>query len=179
MHFIKNSRVSFKSAEYVDIEQYSTWINHFDYMKYLSTTKFPKTVSELRLYLESFTNNPNKLFFSIFSQDDKYIGNISFSKIDWLNRTAELGIIIGDRSLSKKGQGKAAVALLCYYAFEQLGLQKICAGMTGENIGSIKLFEAVGFQKEGELREQFFINGHFISEYRYGLLKRELNNDLL
>jgi hypothetical protein len=49
------------------------------------------------------------LFFADFSHADEYIGNISFSKIDWLNRTAERGVQVSRYATEKTPSSEAAL----------------------------------------------------------------------
>jgi len=55
----------------------------------------------------------------------------------------------------------------------RLNLNRISAGMVGENVASKRLFEKVGFTLEGTLREAFYLNGKYHDCYRYGILRKD------
>jgi len=93
--------------------------------------------------------------------------------MDPQNRNAEIGILIGEKQHHGQGYGKEATSLLIDHAFNRLNLHKITTGMVLENFPSKKMFEALGFVQEGNLREQFFLNGRYCDSLRYGLLASE------
>nr|WP_313897340.1 GNAT family protein [Bacillus cereus group sp. BfR-BA-01380] len=60
-----------------------------------------------------------------------------------------------------KGYMTEAVKLVVSYAFDELKLHRIEAGVMPHNIGSIKVLEKSGFHKEGIARENVKINGRW------------------
>ncbi len=81
--------------------------------------------------------------------------------IDWVHRSADLGIVIGNKDMWGKGYGKLAWNMITYYGFHVLNLNRIGAGVFKNNIASLKSAQASGFKIEGELREYFFKNGSY------------------
>jgi diamine N-acetyltransferase len=49
-------------------------------------------------------------------------------------------------------------------------VHQIFAGITDENIASIKLFEKAGFKQNGIKKDWIFSDGNFKSEYFYQLI---------
>ncbi|ASS74322.1 RimJ/RimL family protein N-acetyltransferase [Tumebacillus algifaecis] len=64
-----------------------------------------------------------------------------------------------DEQHNGKGYMSAAVRLAVEYGFQTLGLHRIEAGVMPHNLGSIKVLERAGFQKEGIARKNVKING--------------------
>ncbi|WP_373518944.1 GNAT family N-acetyltransferase, partial [Pricia sp.] len=56
------------------------------------------------------------------------------------------------------------------YAFEELKLIRIFAGVFEYNVGSMRVLEKNGFLKEGISKKAIFKNGKFWEEHRYALL---------
>ena len=106
-------------------------------------------------------------------QGPKHIGNVSLQRIDLLNRSAEIAIIIGEPDYFGKGIGRFAVAEICQHGFSKLGLNRIWSGTAATNIGMQKVFEKLGFQKEGVFKEAMYLDGQFVDVYEYGLLRPE------
>src|SRR5262245_45232904 len=106
--------------------------------------------------------------------DDRHIGNCGLEAIDRDNRTATLGIFIGEADCRGKGLGEEAVRALCRYAFDELDLRKIRLDVYAVNPGAEKTYTRVGFRREGLLREEAFRRGEPIDVIRMGLLKGEL-----
>ena len=124
-------------------------------------------VSETRLY----PGMPGTILFGI-KKDNGLIGEAGFKNIKWLNRKAELNIII-KREFRKRGYAKEVLSEMIEYGFMILNFHRLEAEIYNYNEASIRLVENVGFEKEGELREAKYSNGKYHSILRYGLLKKE------
>lgn len=88
---------------------------------------------------------------------------------DVYRKSAELGYWIGEPYWGK-GIATKAVELIAEYAFDELKLIRIYAGAFEYNIGSIKVLEKNGFQKEGIAKKAVFKNNKIWDEHRYALL---------
>lgn len=78
---------------------------------------------------------------------------------------------------SARGRGVAARAmrLLCTYAFDELGVQRIELWIDPDNKASLGVAEAVGFAREGLLRSFMPIKGQRRDMLMYSLLPGELS----
>ena len=114
----------------------------------------------------------NKPVFSIENLDGDYIGDIRFNDINERHGTFELGISIW-RNYRNKGYAKAAVKILLEYAFNERRLNKCNVDCISCNSASIALWKSLGFQQEGAVREEFFLNGIFHGKLLFGLTANE------
>lgn len=119
-----------------------------DFQKDLINQKIEKAKKDIEYY------------FGIFKIDnDELIGTIGLFRI---LRDPLQSAIIG-YSLSKNHNGKGyateAVKLVLDYAFTTLKLHRIEAGVMPHNIGSIRVLEKAGFEKEGISKSNVKING--------------------
>lgn len=101
------------------------------------------------------------------------IGFCMIAFIDTYNKSCKLGITIGEKNEWGKGYAKEAVNELIRYCFEELNMNRIGVEIYSFNDRSIKLFEGLGFVREGIIRELVFKKGKFEDEYVYGLLRRD------
>jgi len=156
-----------------DLSRYVKWINDQKITKYMETGLSPVTNNNLRDYIES-SNNSTGLLLGIFIKDcAEHIGNVKLHNINFKSRRADIGIMIGEFSAQGKGYGLEAIQLVLQHAFMVLNLNKICAGANINNLSSVKLFEKAGFQLEGTLREQFYVDDRYHDCLLLGILKRE------
>ncbi len=75
-----------------------------------------------------------------------------------------------------RGQGMSAEALeividQAFNCYAQL--RKIRAHMDSQNLGSMRVLEKLGFSREGILRSNQYVNGEFVDEAIYGILRSE------
>lgn len=74
---------------------------------------------------------------------------------------------------AQSGAGSRMEFLALEYAFNSLGLHKLCCEVLAFNKAVIKLHEKFGFQIEGILREQHKVKGEFVDIYKLGVMASE------
>jgi len=103
--------------------QYPTWFNDAEVCRGNSHHIFPYTLEDAHAYIQEANRGRHHLILAIVtSKDDTHIGNIALDNINYISRTAELNIVIGDKSCWKKGYGKEAAKLICDHGFMSLNL---------------------------------------------------------
>ncbi len=105
--------------------------------------------------------------------DEEIVGLISLLDINYINRSAELHIMIGGAQNRGKGIGTFAVESMVEHAFNNLNLRRIELGVLENNVPAIKLYEKTGFIREGIKRKSNYKNGEYISLIMMALLKEE------
>lgn len=78
-----------------------------------------------------------------------------------------------DQEQNGKGFMTEAVKLVIEYAFKHLHLHRIVAGVMPRNIGSIRVLEKAGFEKEGIARKNVKINGKWEDHVTFSILNPE------
>lgn len=101
------------------------------------------------------------------------IGFIDLYDFEPQHRRVGVGIVIFQNQERRKGYASEALEITCNYAFKNLNVHQIFAGITEGNDGSIKLFENAGFEKNGVKKDWINSSGRFKSEYIYQLFKIE------
>ncbi len=105
-------------------------------------------------------------------KDNKVVGEAGFKNIKWINRKAELNILI-KKEFRNKGFAKEVLAGMINYGFMTLNFHRLEAEVYEYNKASVKLVEHLGFSVEGKLREAKYNNGKYYDIIRYGLLRNE------
>ena len=102
--------------------------------------------------------------------DEGPCGVVGLYDIDWLQRRAELRIVLGWHR--RLGIGTEAVRLMVAYGFRALGLMRIWLGTAESNTAAQRCFERVGFVREGVLEGDFLTpEGRLENNVRMGLMK--------
>ncbi|WP_145949092.1 GNAT family N-acetyltransferase [Paenibacillus sp. Y412MC10] len=98
--------------------------------------------------------------FGVFRlEGDRLIGSINlFQVLRGGLQSAFIGYFL-DRAENGKGYMTEAVRLMVDYAFTELRLHRIEAGVMPRNLGSIRVLEKAGFHREGVARSNVLING--------------------
>ncbi len=110
----------------------------------------------------------------VIDHNDEFCGLIGMIyQKDVYRKSAEIGYWIGEPFWGK-GIVTKAIELIARYAFDELKLMRIFAGVFEYNVGSMRVLEKNGFQKEGISKKAIFKNGKFWEEHRYALLNENL-----
>jgi RimJ/RimL family protein N-acetyltransferase len=176
LRVIRGDRVYLRAVEREDLARCHRWINDESLTATLAQ-RYPVSLAQESDWIERAARgqDPSKLPLAIcLAKDDRHIGNCGLEAIDRDNRTATLGIFIGEADCRGKGLGEDAVRALCRYAFDELDLRKIRLDVSVLNPGAEKTYVRVGFRREGILREEAFRGGKPVDMIRMGLLKGEL-----
>ena len=94
-------------------------------------------------------------------------------RIDLKNRTAALGIFIGEKDFWGKGYGREAIRVMLRYAFFELGLNRVELETFEFNERAMRCYKALGFKKVGVRRKAFFRDGVFHDVILMDLLASE------
>ena len=91
-------------------------------------------------------------------------------------KQAELGFII-DSTYQGRGYATHSLKLVLDFAFKTCQFNKLTATVTEGNQASVRVLQKVGFLQEGNLRENFKINGKWVNDLKFGLLKNEFDRN--
>ena len=173
--FLEGQRIILRPLSVKDISStYHSWLNDPEVNRFNSHAIFPYTKGELLLYVKSVSRDRSKVILAIIDRKtDKHIGNVALQSIDWVGRSAELAILIGEKTQWGKGIGVEVGKLIVNYGFNRLGLHRIWCGTSSDNIGMQKIAERTGMKREGVRRDAMFKNGRWVNIIEYGILQSE------
>ena len=131
---------------------------------------FPTSLSDEQQWLSqqsSYTRGEYQ--FAVENLEGDLVGRCGIVRLDWKNRVAELGMMIG-HPYRGRGYGKEALSLVCDFCFRQLGCHRLKVSVLDFNTAAIACYESCGFIREGVLREEVFRNGTFHDVILMGLI---------
>lgn len=118
------------------------------------------------------SNHAFKTFrWMVRAEEIGFVGTVSI-RANWRMLHGEIGYQIG-KEWGRRGFGRAAVALLCDEAFQKSELIRLYATISVGNEPSRRIVERLGFTLEGTLRRHHLIEGQFLDQWVYGLMREE------
>ncbi|MGO9622792.1 MAG: GNAT family N-acetyltransferase [Desulfobaccales bacterium] len=171
MMILIGNNLILRPLERKDLDRSRAWVNDMEIGTALLRI-LPVTEIEQEKWFEEICKQSNKMVWAI-DYNNNHIGNVGLYKIDFLHRRAEAWGYIGDKSLRGRGLGKEAFSLLLHYGFNSLDLNKIYLHVGRENQVAIAMYQSLGFVKEGDLAQEYFIRGSFRDVIRMRLLISE------
>ncbi len=100
----------------------------------------------------------------------KIAGVIGFSRVDWLNKSVEIGYWL-DEELQGRGIMTGCCRVLVELAFTEYALHRVEIRVATENQKSRAIPERLGFTCEGTLHEAEWLNDHFVDSAVYSMLR--------
>ncbi len=161
-----------------DVEKFTEWLNDFETTDYTGRSGILTTLDGERKYLEE-NSNPEATFVIVTLEDNKMIGTVSLEDINWINRTATLGIFIGDKEFRSKGYGTEAIRLILEYGFKYMNLYNIKLDLMEFNERALKCYEKCGFKEYGRRRKCKFVNGKYYDSISMDILADEFTGDFI
>jgi spore coat polysaccharide biosynthesis protein SpsF len=146
------------------------WFNDQQVTQAMFHGAFPATVESHLAFLRRVTSSATDLVLAIIeTQTARHIGNVGLHDINWIDRKAEVGIIIGDRTAHGQGYGTDVLRTIVRHAFDRLTLNKLWAAMHASNQAAVRAFESAGFRVEARLSQEVFRDGEYHDALRMGL----------
>ena len=161
-----------------DVEKFTEWMNDFETTDYTGRSGALVTIDAEKKYLEEHIKDEST-FGIIELETDKLLGSISLEDINHINRTATLGIFIGDKEARNKGYGTEAIRLILDYGFNYLNLNNIKLDVMEFNERAIACYIKCGFKEYGRRRKSEFTNGKYYDRISMDVLAEEFKNSYI
>lgn len=173
-YFLHSSRIGMRLLNDFDVDYYMNWFNDEEVCRYNSHHRYPQTKEKMLKYINNVNASETAIVFALVDKESGiHFGNISIQSIDYINRSAEIAYILGDKSFWGKGYATEASKVIMEHAFFELNLCRIYLATPEDNIGMIKVAKKLGFKEEGRRRNAIFKNNSYLNLIEFGLLKEE------
>ena len=151
----------------------------FAYRSDAETNKYqgwiPKSLDEVKDFI---SRNPAKFnqadtwfqLVIIDQESDRLIGDVGIHFID--EQQVEIGCTLA-KDIQGKGFATEALQAVINYLFKKLNKHRIIGSIDPLNTNSIGLLERLGFRKEAHFKQSLLINGEWVDDIIYAILKRE------
>lgn len=162
----KGKSVYLRYLKLKDAESLLTWENDPNVWKY-GANQSPYSLQDMRDFIRNdndlFGKNQERFMICLIGSG-KAVGCIDLFDYNQRDKSAGIGILIYDNNDRRKGYGSDALSVLLEYAVKKLEIGRLRCRISSENVGSIKLFEHCGFQKNDRSTDKTkSINEHEMS----------------
>ena len=127
-----------------DIDDLNKWNSDEEVMKYLGGGYHPVSkdlqIKWLNNMMDTSAFSTNKRYM-ICDNNNYNIGLVGLYSINWINKTSEVGIYIGEIDFQNKGIASQAYQLLEEFAKNNLNLRKLKAYVVKKNHKAVKFWE--------------------------------------
>jgi len=165
------TEINIRKFQEDDIPYKVKWINDDENNKFLHYD-LPLQEDKTLMWFNSIKDRTDRVDLTI-TYNGRPAGLIGLLNIDKKNRKAEYYITLGGAEFKGKGIATIASDLLIEQSYHIYNLNKIYLYTEVDNYSAQRLFERIGFIKEGLLKEDLIHNGRKIDRYIYGLFVEE------
>jgi [ribosomal protein S5]-alanine N-acetyltransferase len=147
------------------------WMSDREVTRFLGRQE-PPSLEQEKEWFKGVCSRDNVVFW-VIALGDRIIGTSGIHDINWRNRRASTGSLIGEKEEWRKGYASEAHRLRTRYAFEELGLEKLQSSAVVENVGSIRALEKSGYRQYGIARRHEFRGGRWYDMWFGEVLREE------
>ena len=170
---IKGKLVTLRAPEAADVPKLHRWSNDPELWDMLGGWHFPFSSRSTEAWVAgrnaaSLTDH----VLCIEAPDAELIGTINLVDIDWKNRNAFHGMMIGEPRARGQGYALDALFALMRHAFVELGLQRLDGDIIAYNQRSLRFYlEKAGWKQEGVRRDWHYRHGRFHDKVLVGVTR--------
>lgn len=176
---IIGDQIRLRAMEEEDLPKFVRWLNDAEVREGLSI-RYPLSLAEEREWFANMLKRPPQerpmaIEIQTDPQEDTWeiVGNCGFFDTSWENRSAEIGIQIGEKKYWDKGFGTKAINLLLEFGFESLNFHRLYLKVFETNQRAIRSYQKAGFILEGKMREGQYQNGVYVDIVLMSILRHE------
>jgi RimJ/RimL family protein N-acetyltransferase len=174
MH-IKGKVLTLRAIERADLPTLQKWANDPVTQDGIGEIHFPSSLDFHEAWFANLRTDRLNQRFVVETPDGVIIGISSIINIDWRNRHAWHGLVIGDSSHRGKGYGIDAIMATMRYAFDELNLERLDGSMIEYNAKSIATYcgPKLGWREEGRKKNYFYRKGRFWDQVIVGVTRAD------
>ena len=162
-----------------DAEKYVEWFCDFKMTDGIGKSSSITTIQSEIEWIENNNKNGDLNFAIVDLENDELIGNCGIMNINYINRSVEVGIFIGDENKRSNGYGTESLRLLLDYGFNYLNLNNIHLGVKAFNERAIACYKKVGFKEYGRRHECYFLDGKWHDAIKMEVTEQDYRNTRL
>lgn len=165
----ESPKVTLEALSVAHLANVMTWVNDREVMQYFANRQTDISEEQERGYLESLIASKNDRAYSVFAEDETYVGQCSINSIYWPARNGRLFLVV-TKAQQHRGFGSAALQGLIERAFGEHGLHKLWLIVRRDNRSAQAMYLKHGFDFEGVLQDEYYVGGRFFDMVRMSLL---------
>ena len=145
---INTERFQLKSLTTKNVtEQYLSWFSGSEeVVEYIAYAKINADINKLRQYVKEREDREDVLFLGIFTDSGKHIGNIKYEPINLKDKSATMGILIGDQEWRGKGVATEVIKDSSKYLKENYNIKYIDLGVNKNNVAAVSAYKKMKFK---------------------------------
>ena len=169
---LAGDRVYLSSINADDYESFYEWYHDRETAELIGSIAKSYSMAEEKELVAGLAKDGNA-FAIVERRSGRMVGFSSFFDISAADRTAELGMLIGDKESRGKGYGTEVLRLMLDYGFGVLDLNNIMLRTFAFNERAIHLYRKFGFREIGRRRQSYYCGNEYHDEVFMDMLRED------
>lgn len=136
------------------------------------TDPIPVTDKDQEAWFSSISLRAGRFWAIACNKASPFIGLVRMDERDTQNRSLRVGLDVVPK-MRGCGYGTAIYETLLSYSFRELNVHRLWLQVLETNERAIRLYEKLGFRREGTLRDAVFRNGAYVGYVVMSMLEQE------
>jgi RimJ/RimL family protein N-acetyltransferase len=176
---IKGGKVLLRAIKKEDLPLLHKWSNDPEINYMLGGWHFPSSEVDQEKWFNSLSLTSNNQRFAIETEELGLIGMANLVDINWKDRNAFHGMLLGDKDMRGKGYGVDTILTINKYAFEELGLMRMNGSIISFNEASIGVYtKKCGWKVEGVKKNHYFRKNQWWDQIVVGITRDDYDEFL-
>lgn len=130
-----------------NLSNYLSWMTNPLENQFILSANFNYSINELCTFTDVHNMDENTILLRIYDKaNNNHIWNIKYDNINKLDKSAYLGILIGQQEYRKFGVASQKLPLSMRWLHEHLGIESIFLGVDNGNIHALNFYQKLGFK---------------------------------
>jgi RimJ/RimL family protein N-acetyltransferase len=142
------------------LPNYVRWFNDPEVTRYLSSD-LPLSRAREEAFFDRAAQAEDMIVWAVLDEQGRHIGGTGLHGIDWRNRCASSGTVIGAKEVWRQGYGAEIMRVRTAWAFDELGLHRIDSACFAGNTGSARCLAKAGYRQVGLQRKKWWRRGEW------------------
>lgn len=172
---IRGEKITLRSYQLDDADPLWDSIHNEEINKLTGThSTFTREMIDGYIERQVKADDDSRASFIIESVDNPCaVGEVVINDIDHDNHSGNIRISLFHEEDLNKGYGSEAMRLMTDYGFKELSLHRISLGVYNFNPRAIRVYEKIGYKREGVMRDALCWNGEYVDEIMMSILAHE------
>ena len=147
MVYIKTRRFVLKTLTRKNVtEKYLSWFSCSEVKKYISFAQKQLSIIDLMQFVMNRISRKDIIFLGIFTKIGDHIGNIKFEPINLKEKTASMGILIGEKDWRGKKVASEAIMASSKYLHKKYSIKYIYLGVNKHHKHAVHVYKKMNFK---------------------------------
>lgn len=166
--------VTLRAIETSDLPLLQQWANDPEIQLLLGGWHLPSSKSSIDKWYEGIKADALNQRFAIDTLEHGLIGTANLVDINWKDRNAFHGMMIGHSEIRGRGYGTDTVMAIMRYAFEELGLERLDGSIIEYNEASYRLYVLkCAWKEEGRKIRWYWRHNRFWDKIIVGINRED------